>query len=642
MKLRLFFRITIGLFCLGIQAPIAAQVCTGSLGDAVVNVDFGSGNNPGAALSTSITTYNFTSSSCPNDGSYTVVNNTSGCFGGSWHNMPEDHTPNDVNGYMMLVNASFNPGDFYLDTVRNLCANTTYEFAAWIANVLLPTACSPNPIMPKLVFNIETITGTVLGTYSTGDIGSSASPTWTQYGLFFKTPANTNSVVIRLTNTAPGGCGNDIALDDITFRPCGPAVFLTGNSNQSDFDFCTGNKMPVSMVVTIGAGYTAPTLQWQESTDNGSTWTDIAGAVAATYTVTKSSIGIYKYRVMVADGSNIFISSCRIASTVLTLTIHDLPIATAANDGPVCENTVLNLSATGGVSYAWQGPAGFSSTAANPALVAKINSTGQYNLIATDQFGCKDTTSTIVAVDPQPNATINADKSICEGDSTVLIAGGGASYLWSPAIGLATTTSASTIAKPTDTTIYSVIISNNNCTDTATVKVSVVKKPVANAGADKVILKGRSVILDGVVTGGGARYFWSPPNFLDDSFIQAPVATPPTDQLYTLNAISNLGCGSSTDDVFIKVYNDLYIPTAFTPNNDGLNDTWHIAALAVFPNAKVLVYNRYGNLVFESTGNNKDWNGYFRNTAMPAGAYTYMIDLKNDRPVLKGMVMIVK
>ena len=186
-----FFRIAIALLLLGTYTSLRAQVCNGSLGDPVVNVNFGSGTTTGNPLLSATTTYSFTSSFCPDDGSYTVVSSSAGCFGGSWHSFAEDHTPNDVNGYMMLVNASFTPGDFYVDTVKDLCANTTYEFAAWISNVLLPTSCSPNPILPKLIFNIETTGGIVLGSYSSGDIPSTTSPTWTQFGLFFTTPLNT-------------------------------------------------------------------------------------------------------------------------------------------------------------------------------------------------------------------------------------------------------------------------------------------------------------------------------------------------------------------------------------------------------------------------------------------------------------------
>ena len=187
LKLKVVF-----LFCvLSIGNVVTyAQVCSGSLGDAVVNITFGTGVGIGSPLSTNTTTYTFANADCPIDGSYTIINNTINCFGGTWHSLVEDHTPNDVNGYMMLVNASLTPRDFYVDTIIGLCANTTYEFSAWIVNVLKNTSCLPNPARPKLVFNIETVTGTVLGTFTTADILENASPQWQQYGLFFKSAAN--------------------------------------------------------------------------------------------------------------------------------------------------------------------------------------------------------------------------------------------------------------------------------------------------------------------------------------------------------------------------------------------------------------------------------------------------------------------
>jgi gliding motility-associated-like protein len=135
---------------------------------------------------------------------------------------------------------------------------------------------------------------------------------------------------------------------------------------------------------------------------------------------------------------------------------------------------------------------------------------------------------------------------------------------------------------------------------------------------------------------------WSPGSYLNDPLLAQPVSKPYADIHYTLDVVSNAGCGTATDDVFIKVYNDIYIPNAFSPNNDGLNDTWRIDGLAAAPNARVVVYNRLGNLVFETTGNNEQWNGSYKGQPLPAGAYTYMIDLKNGLPLRKGMVMIVR
>src|SRR5256714_15354652 len=85
-----------------------AQLCTGSLGDPVVNITFGSGPNPGSSLNAATTNYTYVNSDCPNDGMYTIINKTSACFGNTWHSVNQDHT-GDSSGYFMLVNASFTP-----------------------------------------------------------------------------------------------------------------------------------------------------------------------------------------------------------------------------------------------------------------------------------------------------------------------------------------------------------------------------------------------------------------------------------------------------------------------------------------------------------------------------------------------------
>lgn len=100
------------ILALFLIAVARGQTCTGNFGDAVVNLDFGSGSNPGSISSTN---YTYTSSTCPNDGSYTITSNTAGCFGNNWHNVTQDHTPDDSNGLMMLVNAS-NPQESFLSS----------------------------------------------------------------------------------------------------------------------------------------------------------------------------------------------------------------------------------------------------------------------------------------------------------------------------------------------------------------------------------------------------------------------------------------------------------------------------------------------------------------------------------------------
>ena len=631
------------IFCLLGLNKITAQVCTGSLGNAVVSINFGAGTGIGAALPASQTNYFYTAGDCPNDGSYTIINATSNCFGSTWHNLPEDHTPNDANGYMMLVNSSLTPSDFFVDTIAALCSNTTYEFSAWVVNVLKTSSCQPNPSRPNLVFTIESITGTVLGSYTTGDIPEITTPTWKQFGLFFTTPAA--SIVIRIRNNAPGGCGNDLALDDISFRPCGPKVTTSvSNTTQTNIDLCTGSTTTTALTGAVSSGYTNPALQWQLSTDNGVTWTDITGATTNNYIFTGTVIGVYKYRLTVAEAGNIGNINCRVASNVTTITIHDLPVVIAGNNSPVCEGRPVNLTATGGSTYAWAGPSGFISTTQNPVFTATINSAGNYVATVKDQFGCVNTASTSVSILSKPVMDVfPKSASFCIGDSVLLTATGGASYLWTPFAGLSNPTAAATYAKPTTTTTYTVTATAvNGCTDSFAVKIAVFKPPVVNAGQDMVLINGQSAVINAVLDTTNVNYFWTPLEFLDNPSIVRPTTKPNTDIAYTLHAVSGLGCGVSTDTVLIKVYNNLFIPNAFTPDGNGNNDRWEIKALAAYPQAKVLLFNRFGELVFSSNGATDYWDGTYKGKKAAAGAYVYVIDLKNGSPVIKGEVLIVR
>jgi hypothetical protein len=207
-------------FCF-LSATANSQLCTGSLGDPVVNITFGSGRNPGPALASGKTNYQYASNACPVNGDYTILNQGIECNYG-WHVLQSDHS-GEPEGYFMLADASFEPGDFYVDTVTTLCANTTYEFSAWMLNMKKVI----QGIRPNITFSIETSDGTVLKTYNTGDIPVQDVVTWKQFGFYFTTPESVSKIVLRMRNNAPGGDGNDLAIDDITFRvvlPSAPAL----------------------------------------------------------------------------------------------------------------------------------------------------------------------------------------------------------------------------------------------------------------------------------------------------------------------------------------------------------------------------------------------------------------------------------
>ncbi|MGB3008614.1 MAG: gliding motility-associated C-terminal domain-containing protein, partial [Chitinophagaceae bacterium] len=465
------------IFTFFFSTVVNSQLCTGSLGDPVVNLTFGTYSNPDLNYTPS-NAYTYISSSCPDDGYYTVTSSTSGCFGNAWHTVSSDHTGN---GAFMLVNASYQPGDFFVKTVTGLCPNTTYEFASWIMNVLL----SPSGIKPNLTFRIETPDGIVLKQYNTGDIFVSSQPEWKQYGFFFTTSPANPVIILRITNNAPGGMGNDIGLDDITFRPCGPVITSEIQGGSSLLDICTGSQQDFVFGASISPGFNSPIFQWQNSMDSGLNWIDIPGATNMSYQRNPTISGSYWYRITVAEGGNAGFSGCRIASEVLKIIVHP--------------------------------------------------------------------------------------------------------------------------------------------------------KPIVDAGPNRVVLKGGKTVLNGSVDGESVSYYWSPSDFLSSDTAIRPFASPDQDIQYKLSAVSQYFC-TNEDYVNIKVVADIFIPTAFTPNNDGKNDTWSIPFLDPQWFICVSLFNRFGQLVYRTTANEVNWDGTINGLQQPTGTYVYIIHLKDGLADRKGTV----
>jgi gliding motility-associated-like protein len=625
--------------------PLGAQLCQGSLGDPVVKIDFGAGSNPGPSLSFP-TSYGFVSGDCPNDGFYTVRNNTTACFGDSWHSLTKDHTGN-TNGYFMLVNASVSPGDFYVDTVRRLCSKTTFEFAAWVVNVLKPSACQGNGEKPDLTFSIETTTGDTLQTFNSGKINADGSPQWKQYGFFFQTPVGVSDVVVRIRNNAPGGCGNDLALDDITFRPCGPAVTVNiENEGQINIkDICDYNSKSYILHGSISEGFTNPAYQWQFSADNIN-WSDITGAISTSYERKPTPIGTYYYRMAVAEAENISSLNCRILSNVIQFNVEGRPVTTAGSSSPACEGSTLTLHATGGSTYAWTGPNNFTASTDQPAINNVAQSAqGKYYVTVTTAAGCVQNDSTNVTIVPKPAANAGNDIGICEGNTTILTGSGGDTYTWAPSTGLSNTNVANPLASPADSTVYTLTVKDNasGCTDVDSVAVFVYRYPTANAGADKIIIEGESTTIEGSVSGTAIIFSWLPNIYIENANDLSTLVFPPRDTTYTLRVISEAGCGTATDNVFIKVYKKVIVPNAFSPNKDGINDTWNIPALAAYPSAAFTVFNRFGQPVFTSKGSYTAWNGKYNGSDLPVGTYYYVIDVKvSGLPLIKGWVTLLR
>ncbi len=184
-----------------------------------LTINFGSGNIPDPN-SSDLYNYRQVLSYCPTDGHYSFAPYTSGCFRDDWHTLTSDHTAGDADGNMLLVNAAPEGGVFLSMPISGLKSNTLYELGLWVINLCRPTKKCPYLLLPSLNMRLETPDGKIVANIVTRDLPRVDEPNWSQYVAYFTTPASTSTLRLVMADNAPGGCGNDFALDDITFRDC--------------------------------------------------------------------------------------------------------------------------------------------------------------------------------------------------------------------------------------------------------------------------------------------------------------------------------------------------------------------------------------------------------------------------------------
>ncbi|MES2377281.1 MAG: gliding motility-associated C-terminal domain-containing protein [Bacteroidota bacterium] len=417
-----------------------------------------------------------------------------------------------------------------------------------------------------------------------------------------------------------------------------------------DAAFCTANADPAIIngnVPTVNVG--TINYQWQKSTDNLN-FTDI-GVTSLNYDPTPISTTTYYRRLATSGDCTAPVSSNVITITVTPAVTNNVITTQAATFcGPSLAGDITGFSVGNAFTYQWQQSAdnitfaditGANGILYNPGVV-KIST--YYRRVVLGG-GCPTpsiSNSIQITISTGTLAKVSAGSTICEGSNVTLTASGGTQYSWTPSTGLSATNIAAPVASPLVTTKYTVTVYNGNCSDTANVTIVVIPKPNIDAGEDKIILKGNKVQLAGKVTGSNVQYSWSPTTYLDDPAILNPTATPTETITYTLTATPAQGCAIETDKVTVTVYENVVVPNTFTPNGDGSNDTWDIAAIGSFSGSVVTVYNREGLPIFKSTGYIKAWDGTYNGKLMPFGTYYYVIDLKNGTKPMSGWLAIIK
>lgn len=179
--------------------------------------------------------------------------------------------------------------------------------------------------------------------------------------------------------------------------------------------------------------------------------------------------------------------------------------------------------------------------------------------------------------------------------------------------------------------------------DTATLSFTVFPLPVLVMGTKSTaVLEGGEIRLKpSFVYGNQLSYLWTPPSYLSSDTAFSPLSKPVNDIRYTFNLIAEGGCTVS-DTIFVKVLKSPEVPNAFSPNGDGINDTWNIKYLESYPGATVEVFNRYGQIIYRSLGYSKPWDGRVSGSPLPIGTYYYIINPKNNKPQITGAITIIR
>lgn len=393
----------------------------------------------------------------------------------------------------------------------------------------------------------------------------------------------------------------------VAAAPFLPDVNLTGTEGGSTTVFGNANPGALGGEWTFTAKWTCDTCKiapqifgnssvclGQSTTltsTNGSNYLWSTGSHSSTIQITPSSNTTYT--LYVANG-NCF------GDTSITITVNPLPNPIISGNINICSGNTSTLIASGGGIYSWN-----TGATTNYISVAPSSSTS-YSVTAIDTNGCTNTTSATVTVTATPVATLNPNSTICSGNTIILNASGGTNYSWNTG-----GTTSSIQVHPNASANYSVVVSNGNCSDTAFTSIMVNPSPTANASSNifTPITYGQSATL---TASGGTNYTWSNGGNGDTLIVFPSASTKYCVTVTDLNNCSDTAC--VTVPFYDMCTSGIYLPNAFSPNNDGENDllqVYYENPLCVSL-LHIFIYERFGEKVFESIDPAFKWDGSYQ------------------------------
>jgi len=526
-----------------------------------------------------------------------------------------DHTTGT--GNMMLINGSPVPNVGVWSQTITVTPNTNYAFSTWI-QALWP----PNPAQLSFSINGKDVGSTISASLPTC--------TWTQFYTTWNS-GNTTTAIISIVNKNTFVQGNDFALDDISFAP----VFIKRDSVKikiekpsvqsiKDTTICFGGAVKLT---TSGA----ITYSWTPA--NNLSDPNIADPIASpqsstTYVVTGTTA-----------------AGC-LAKDTVGIVVHSQTLASKSNDTLICNNTPAQLQASGGVSYKWSPVQSLSNAfISNPVATPTQNTDYIVEMVDINSCILKDTIR--VAIKPTPIFSVTRDTSICLGMKVKLNATGGELFQWTPGVALDDPQSATPVATPQITSVYSVYVKDNLCASDTTMNVTITLTASPNIQATKIADIDCQNPTTQLVASGGLSYTWLPSSPLDDSRKANPIVSVDSTTTFILTGKDRNGC-SGIDTVTVNVTKTglpaFVLPNAFTPNNDGKNDCFGIKRWGNVEVIQMSIFNRWGQIVFETKDPKKCWDGTIKGQKQASGGYTYVIKARSfcGDIVKKGIFLLLE
>lgn len=343
-----------------------------------------------------------------------------------------------------------------------------------------------------------------------------------------------------------------------------------------------------------------------------------------------------------------------------TILLHSVTAAFAISDSMVCQNGKLdmtNLSLTEpvtGLKHCWWSfeDKPYTQMDCSPLQVQFKNSNVQtVRLKEESNAGCLDSAWHLVMVNELPSINIKKDTLICLGQTTKVWASGkGAGYehfKWNKAEMLSEDTLQNPVVKPSGATIYTVTLTDHNgCVNTNATLVDVQQPPLPVLNQDSIVVIAEPVRLN-VFAGRGYVYKWNPQSYLSCSDCPNPIVQALDDITYKVQVNDTSHCFSAERQVTIKVKKEysLDVPEAFTPNGDGHNDVISIKGWGIKRVVEFKIYNRWGELMFQTDDINQGWDGYYKGKLQNVETYAYSVIIETydgKNLTKKGMINLLK